>query len=120
MESQNSSGHSKLDPRIATLPVSYMVITPEYEVYSTGEYEPPEFGADFIELITDSKTSAKKLAVKMWLEGTPHDKYTRTNYCLKQRSYGDNPYTGIIVKKFPDDFDDIVFEEDEENEEDTN
>jgi hypothetical protein len=91
---------------------SYFVITPNYDVYPAGEYEPAEIGADCIELETDSKTSAKRLAVKAWLNGLPHDEHRSSNYCLEQKAAGESPYAGITVKCFPDDFDDIV-EEDE-------
>ena len=44
----------------------YLVVTPEYEVYSATQMDPPEYGSDAIEIEAESKRDAKLLAVKMW------------------------------------------------------
>lgn len=48
----------------------YFVVTPEYETHSAGWYEPPEFGADCIEVEAVNKRDAKNVWSKINATGT--------------------------------------------------
>ena len=67
----------------------YYVVTPEYE--SGGDwYEPPEWGADVIEIEAPTKRAAIIEGVKRMLQGGRQYKW-----CRSERSDGHNPFKGV-------------------------
>jgi hypothetical protein len=72
----------------------FYVVTPQYE--SGGDYyEPPEWGADVVEVEARSKREAVTLGVKLMLTGNRRE----FKWCRWQRGDGANPFAG--VKAYP-------------------
>lgn len=68
----------------------FVVVTSEYQTYSATETDPPEWGADVIEIEAESAREAVKFGVKVMLADPRH-----YGYCEEQRSDGLCPYTGV-------------------------
>lgn len=69
----------------------YSVITPDYITYRGDEYEPSEYGADWICVEASTKREAKLKAVKEWRK-------QGTEWMEDCRSDNANPYTGLKVE----------------------
>ncbi len=68
----------------------FLIVTPAYE--SGGDYyEPPEVGADVVEVEAETARDAVAIGVKLMLAG--NRKFYR--YCRNQRTNGCSPYAGV-------------------------
>lgn len=68
----------------------YYVVTPQYE--SGGdEIDPPEVGADVIEI----EAPTKREAIRMGVIGMLNFDRRRWRWCRDQRSDGHNPFAGV-------------------------
>ncbi len=68
----------------------WYVVTPQYES-GGSEIEPPEYGADVIEVAAPTKRAAIIAGVRLMLAGS----YRVYRYCHDCRSDGVNPFKGV-------------------------
>ncbi len=61
-------------------------------MFSAGEIDPPEFGCEYILVLTTTKAKARTLAVNAWRL------QKRLGYCDEGN---ENPFTGLLVEKLP-------------------
>jgi len=81
----------------------WMVVTPDYETYSFNGIDPPEYGADVIEIEAETKRDAIRLGVVEMLKGGRFSKYSHGySYCRDQRSDNASPYTGVWAEEIPE------------------
>lgn len=66
----------------------YYVFSPEYQTYPAGWMEPPEYGADYVEVEAQNKREAVRLAVKKILSEQ------NRSYAEYNRSDGVPPFAG--------------------------
>ena len=69
--------------------MKYLIVTPEYETYY-GDYEPPEYGCDVVEVEASTKREAKVLGLREL-------RRTGSKWILDGASDEHNPFTGLKV-----------------------
>lgn len=77
----------------------YWVVTPVYTTYGPGQYDPPEYGCDAIEIYAPNKRAAKVEAVRKmsgWEKG---------HWVKDQRADEHSPFTGLRVQLWDEDED---------------
>ncbi len=80
----------------------WLVFTPQYRHSSEDGYEPPEYGADVIEIEAETKRDALALGVKAMLADHRH-----FAWCRNQRDDHASPYAGVTVEAADDFLDEI-------------
>lgn len=68
----------------------YCVVTPEYQT-GGDYYDPPEWGADVIEVEMPTKRAAVIEGVKRMLAGN----YRQYKWCRDEKNDGHNPFKGV-------------------------
>lgn len=70
--------------------IRWTVYTPEREKYAATETDPPEYGADVVEVEANTRRDAILFGVRLMLKNDPDH-----GYCGLQRQDGLSPYAGV-------------------------